>query len=170
MGICWLRGNPLRKVLIMDSADRTDAPGVDDDSTRASDASLYGQAGPATEDQLGPMRRSIAQWARGVGADEETVESIVLATDEALSNVVGHAYPDLTGDFELRAEYVSESGRIEITIRDHGRAKRPTEPDIHHGRGIPLIFALADQADIMPSAKGTSVRMSWRVSATGPST
>ncbi|MEV6605848.1 ATP-binding protein [Kutzneria sp. NPDC051319] len=148
----------------MDSMDRTDAPGAEDDAIRASGVDLYGQVGPATGDQLGQVRRSIAQWARGVGADEETVEAIVLATNEALSNVVGHAYPDLTGDFELRAGYEGRSGRIEVTIRDHGRAKRPTAPDIYHGRGIPLIFAMADQADIVPSTKGTWVRMSWRLS------
>jgi serine/threonine-protein kinase RsbW len=145
----------------MDSMDRTEAPGAEDDAARASGVSVYGQAGPATVDQLGQVRRSIAQWARGVGADEETVEAIVLATNEALSNVVDHAYPDLTGEFELRAEYEEESDRIEITIRDHGRAQRPTPPDIHHGRGLLLIFALADQADVVPSTKGTWVRMSW---------
>lgn len=148
----------------MSSMDQTDTPGTEDHVTPAPDVTLYGQAGPATGDQLGPVRQSIAQWARSVGADEETVDAIVLATNEALSNVVGHAYPDLTGDFELRAEYEHESGRIEITIRDHGHAQRPTPPDIHHGRGIPLIFAVADQADIMPSTKGTRVRMSWPVS------
>ena len=127
----------------------------------------FGQAGPATGDQLGPMRRSIAQWARAVGADDETVEAIVLATSEALSNVIGHAYPDLTGQFELRAEHDGESGRIEITLRDHGRAQRPTPPDIHHGRGLPLIFAFADEADIVPSTKGTFVRMSWPTNGGG---
>lgn len=148
----------------MTSTDPTDAPGTEHDPTRASGANLYSQAGPATGDQLGPVRRSIAQWARGVGADEETVETIVLATNEALSNVVGHAYPDLTGDFELRAEYERESGRIEVTIRDHGRAQRPTPPDVHHGRGLPLIFSSAGQADIVPSTNGTWVRMSWTMS------
>jgi serine/threonine-protein kinase RsbW len=155
------RGKAAGKEPIMNPADRTDEHGTERHPARPSGASLYGQAGPATSEQLAPVRRSIAQWARSVGADEETVEAITLATDETLSNVVGHAYPGIAGEFELRAEYEPESGRVEITIRDHGRAQRPTPPDIHHGRGIPLIFALADQADIMPSSKGTSVRLSW---------
>jgi serine/threonine-protein kinase RsbW len=159
-----LPGNAVGEAPIMNPADRTPEHGTEHHLARCSGASLYGQAGPATGDQLGPVRRSIAQWTRSLGADEETVEAIILATDETLSNVVSHAYPDLAGDFELRAEYEPESDRIEITVRDHGHAQRPTPPDIHHGRGLPLIFALADRADIRPSTEGTSVRMSWSMS------
>ena len=157
-------GHAQGKALIMDSMDRTEASDTELQAARAAGVSLFGQVGPATGDQLGPVRRSIAQWARGVGADEETVEAIVLATNEALSNVIGHAYRDVPGDFALQAEYNCESGRIEVTIRDHGRVQRPTAPDIHHGRGLPLIFASADRADVVPSTKGTWVRMSWPVS------
>lgn len=134
---------------------------AEDEAAEPPSADPFHRVGPATGDQLAPIRRALADWARAIGAAEDLIEEIVLATDEAMSNVISHAYPDRPGEFELRAESRPESGRIEITLRDQGRWQPPAQPDIRHGRGLPLIRALAEQASIEPSSVGTTVRMSW---------
>ncbi|HEX3784058.1 MAG TPA: ATP-binding protein [Pseudonocardiaceae bacterium] len=145
----------------MNPADQADERAAEHHPTGTPSAHLYYRAGPASGDQLAPIRRALTDWARGLGAAEDTVEAIILATDEAMSNVISHAYPGRTGEFELRAGLAQESGRIEIVVRDHGRWQPPGAPDPRHGRGLPLIRALAKQSSIDRTATGTTVRMSW---------
>jgi len=41
--------------------------------------------------ELGPMRRSLVEWARGRTTDESTVADLQLAVGEAVANGVEHA-------------------------------------------------------------------------------
>src|SRR2546421_8289315 len=57
---------------------------------------------------------------------------IILAVDEAVANVVEHAYGSTRGEIDLSFRIDGE--RLEITIRDNGKKFSPeivSQPDIH---------------------------------------
>ncbi|MDT7725606.1 MAG: serine/threonine-protein kinase RsbW [Actinomycetota bacterium] len=93
----------------------------------------------------------------------EQVEALTLASYEALANVVTHAYPDGGGAFDLHAR--AATGRIEVTVTDHGRWRQPSpDPLSLHGRGLPLIRTLTDDAEIKRGPEGTVVQLGWLLS------
>src|SRR5258708_2546612 len=60
-------------------------------------------------------------------------DKIILAVDEAVANVVEHAYAGDRGEIEVG--FLLENDRLEITIRDNGVRFNPEEiaaPDIHN--------------------------------------
>jgi serine/threonine-protein kinase RsbW len=59
-------------------------------------------------------------------------DKIILAVDEAVANVVEHAYEDRTGEIDIRFDVDAE--KLEIMIRDNGKKFQPemiAAPDIH---------------------------------------
>jgi serine/threonine-protein kinase RsbW len=65
---------------------------------------------PAQFQYLDEMRTFVGKIAGGAGFDAKEIYSIQLATDEAASNIIEHAYAD------------SQSGTIEIACGMHGDA------------------------------------------------
>jgi anti-sigma regulatory factor (Ser/Thr protein kinase) len=119
---------------------------------------------PATSDRLFPLRHSLAGWIAKVGLDTDLTDAITLATDEAMSNVVSHAYPHHPGTFELHAEHRPAEGILSVTVRDRGRWRpEPADPGPLHGRGLVLIRALAHDVVFEQETDGTTVRMVWRL-------
>ena len=97
------------------------------------------------------------------GSGEELAEAVLLATGEAVSNAVEHAYPpDAEGVVELTmALGWPDPADVSVAVVDGGRW-RPAPPDAgFRGRGLQMIRALADRADITTGPHGTSVRMRW---------
>ncbi|MDZ7882202.1 MAG: ATP-binding protein [Mycobacterium sp.] len=63
----------------------------------------------------------------------------------------------------VRADYDDTAAVLTVTVTDEGHW-RPNDNDVHdvaRGRGIPLMHALADRADIDATAAGTEVRLQW---------
>jgi anti-sigma regulatory factor (Ser/Thr protein kinase) len=112
-----------------------------------------------------PMLRKRARaWLRAVGVDGAVAEAVLLATGEAVSNAVEHAYPpDGEGDVELTMSLGSQDhpGDVLVSVVDAGRW-RPAPADAgFRGRGLAMIRALADSAETTTGPHGTSVRMRW---------
>lgn len=123
---------------------------------------------PGSVDYLDRIRVFVEQAADGYGFDETVVDEIVLALDEAVANVVEHAYQDSslppaaqTIELEIRASKDS----LQFYLRDHGHPFDPRtmrEPDLEthlasgkkDGLGIYLMRRLMD-------------RISWRHLADG---
>ena len=120
--------------------------------------------GPALIERIGRLRRELASWARCAGLPDDEVDALVLACYEALANVVTHAYGNATGPVEVRA--TRPGHHLMVTITDSGRW-RPARlcKDATHGRGLPLIRALAPDAEIEGTAHGTTVRLKWPLPA-----
>jgi serine/threonine-protein kinase RsbW len=119
---------------------------------------------PATADQLPRIRRSLASWAQRIGVSADHVHEVVLATYEAMDNVVTHAYPHGGGTFDVHAVYRPDQGYMSVTVSDRGHWRRwQVNPGRHGhgGRGLRLIKALATHTAVDPRAEGTTVRMSW---------
>jgi serine/threonine-protein kinase RsbW len=107
------------------------------------------------------VRLQLADWLRGLGASDDAVFTIGLATYEAMANAVLHAYPPgIAGQVEMHAWV--DDGTVTVTVADHGQWKAlMNERDPLRGRGLPLIRQLAEQAAVVPGDEGTLVRMIW---------
>ncbi|MCF8261421.1 MAG: ATP-binding protein [Melioribacteraceae bacterium] len=109
----------------------------------------------STTDNLARVRDFITSTAKDVGFNNETVGEMVLAVDEACTNVIKHAYkysPDRT--ITVNIEFVD--GKFRISITDNGIHFNPStvpDPDIkvYHkekrtgGLGMFLMKKLMDE-------------------------
>jgi sigma-B regulation protein RsbU (phosphoserine phosphatase) len=86
-------------------------------------------------DDLAEIRLFIERTAILMGASEDKAGDLVLATHEAITNVITHGYREEPGDVRVTIEL--DNDRIIIRIYDHSPRFNPTkvaEPDI----SIPL--------------------------------
>jgi anti-sigma regulatory factor (Ser/Thr protein kinase) len=119
---------------------------------------------PARFDYLDDIREYVGQVSYSAGFADKEVYSIQLATDEAVSNVIEHAYKGLTdGSLELTCEF--ENNKLIITILDHGKSFDLTKvvpPDLKAdlsrrkigGLGIYLMRKLMDDVRYEVTAAG----------------
>jgi serine/threonine-protein kinase RsbW len=109
------------------------------------------------------LRRAALRWLAEVDLDADTAEDVVLATGEAVTNVVEHAYRhDLTGSVRLvMTETPDPAGGVEVQVGDRGRWQEPATDPGFRGRGLEMVHALADQASVTTTAQGTTVAMCW---------
>jgi len=110
----------------------------------------------ASERELGQIRDFITRVATDAKFPANEINSIKLALDEACSNVVRHAYRDVTpGPIRLRV--LRRENELEFNIYDEGKRfdwKRARTPDLNHyvaigkkgGLGIWFIRKLMDES------------------------
>jgi serine/threonine-protein kinase RsbW len=111
--------------------------------------------------RLSEVRDHIAVWAAALGLAADTVDDIVLATNEALTNVADHAYSDGRGEAVLDADRLD--GQVRVVVRDFGRWRDPgTNPGLR-GHGLVIIHGLPEQVDVRRGDEGTCVEMRWRL-------
>ncbi|MFD8491806.1 ATP-binding protein [Amycolatopsis sp. NPDC059657] len=119
---------------------------------------------PAHPRQLHRIRHALSAWAAQIGMSGEQILDVALGTDEAMSNVVLHAYPVMPGIFDVHARYQPEDHHVTITVTDYGRWRPPAKAmnsDKLHMRGITLLNAVTTQTVITPTSRGTITRMRW---------
>lgn len=105
-------------------------------------------------ENLSAIRDFIASAARAVEINEDTVENIMLAVDEACSNIIKHAYKsDPEGEIKIELDF--SDGKFTVTIQDKGISFEPDlipEPDLQKyyrqrrvgGLGMYLMKSLMD--------------------------
>lgn len=135
-------------------------------STRASanrphPADLVLRGIPAVLHELRPARNSVSEWLAGFVSSEMLRSDILLAVYEAMANAVAHAYPDAPGVFDVHLGVAAGGRTIAATVVDYGRWDSTTGVSPFHGRGLPLMRALAVKSDITTDAGGTRVRLQW---------
>lgn len=108
-------------------------------------------------DNLLEVREFVSDAARQFGFSDEEIANIVLAVDEACTNIIKHAYqyaPDKNIDIAI----LRTNGAFEIRIKDTGRNFNPDTlkaPDLkrnltHHrrgGLGVYLMKKLMDKVE-----------------------
>ncbi|MDT7742521.1 MAG: serine/threonine-protein kinase RsbW [Actinomycetota bacterium] len=127
----------------------------------------------ATPPRVGAFRRALRRWlgdaleARQavVGASpelpddiEDLADDLVLATSEALENVVDHAFANApsAGAMSLRAHLVDDV--VTIVVTDDGHWRSPTTGPTSRGRGLTLMESLTD-VEVEHGDAGTTVTM-----------
>lgn len=136
------------------------------DVARESRAELFIPGVPAAPEQLTAVRSAVSDWIAQVGVAGEQHNDVVLATYEAMANVVAHAYLDRSGVFDVCA-YCQGSDLV-VTVTDHGKWREAVAPSPARGRGLQLIRALAGKSDISTDGFGTRVCMRWPLAAVNP--
>ena len=114
---------------------------------------------PAQAWRLGQLRESIDQFAQAHGADPNARDAIVLATNEACSNVVCHAYGPEGGPLHLNARI--RDGFMQILVSDNGTPVGDLAGP-GAGLGMRIIRDVSDDVDIEgPGPTGTKVRATF---------
>jgi PAS domain S-box-containing protein len=115
-------------------------------------------------DQLGVLRHQLSGWLRGAGVAEEQVADIVLAVNEAVANSIEHGYQGRKlGKVRVNGE--NDGARVDLKIIDKG-TWRPVAADPGvRGRGLLLIRAVSDWLELDCTPKGTTVSMSFSLTA-----
>ena len=135
---------------------------------------------PSHPQVLSIIRSAVQQFAVVVGFNEEECRSIILAVDEALANIIRHAYenrydqtieltcrrlgPDLGTDPGTPIEKMHDG--LEFVFIDHGRSASPEQmkgrdlDDIRPGGlGIHLMSQIMDQVSYEPRPECNQLRM-----------
>jgi len=79
---------------------------------------------PGDLTSLETIAEFVTEAAQRAGLDAQEIFGVQMATDEACTNVIEHAYAGTSGDIHLTCQV--EPGELVITIRDHGR---PFDPE-----------------------------------------
>jgi serine/threonine-protein kinase RsbW len=112
---------------------------------------------PSRTEKLHVVREFVSEAARAFGFDEESVNKIALAVDEACTNVIKHSYRFAPNkDIDIRI--VTADGSFEVIITHHGKTFDPDavkSPDMreylthyrHGGLGMHLMRSLMDKVE-----------------------
>ena len=124
---------------------------------------------PAKFDFLDEVREFVGQKARSAGFSDREIYSIQLATDEAASNIIEHAYEGTaSGSFDVSCEV--KDRKLTISLLDQGKRFDPAnvaQPDLKAdlserkigGLGIYLMRKLMDEVRYQSSASGNLLTM-----------
>jgi serine/threonine-protein kinase RsbW len=112
----------------------------------------------AEPESVPATRHALSEFAVEAGADGAKVDAVRLATSEALTNAVLHAYPEEPGSVHITAALVADE--LWVLIADDGRGLEPRTDRPGLGLGLGLISQVTDELAIVPRAGGgTEVRM-----------
>jgi anti-sigma regulatory factor (Ser/Thr protein kinase) len=95
-------------------------------------------------------------WLADNGVDPDDAFDILVATSEACSNVVAHAYGLTPGPLELRA--CLEDSELAIIVKDSGTWSACGVGGDSGGRGLQMIRTLMHNVEIVTD-NGTEIRM-----------
>lgn len=123
---------------------------------------------PADARLLPRTRRAIAEYLAEIGADDEHVDDVILALDEACANVIRHAFPDSPdGSFRLVAEICDDD--VRMSVEDDGVGFSPETIDLRHGfdnegatsgRGLDIIRQVMTSVEVRsPTESGAGTRL-----------
>jgi len=78
----------------------------------------------------------IRQQLRHAGLDHASIHKVEVASEEALVNIIRHAYKNVPGSIDIAIQ--DEQSCVEITIRDKGPPFNPLDRDISIDRGASI--------------------------------
>jgi serine/threonine-protein kinase RsbW len=127
----------------------------------------FHEAAPAVPQSVAPLRNGVAEFARAHGAGEELVMAMQLATSEAMSNAVVHAFVDRPEPGTLTVIAGRDGATLWVLVRDDGSGMRPRPDSPGLGVGLPLMTRSTESLRFSEApGGGTEVAMSFTL-ATG---
>jgi serine/threonine-protein kinase RsbW len=120
-------------------------------------------------EQLLDVRKFISDAAKGFGFSDDEINNIVLAVDEACTNIIKHAY-NYSGDHTIFVVVKMNQPEFEILIADKGKQFNPNSvvmPDMQRylqqykkgGLGMYLMKKLMDKVEYRIQPTQNVVRM-----------
>jgi len=121
------------------------------------------------------VRAAVGKMCELLGFDEKTIGAIVLSVDEALTNIIRHAYdnmPDRKIEVEL-APRVGDEVALKVVLRDYGRSvdrsqikSRDLQDVRPGGLGVHIMTECMDSVEYeQANGKGTVLTMTKKVSS-----
>jgi len=111
-------------------------------------------------------RRALRALAEAGGATSAQLDDIALASSEAITNVVRHAYIGTKGDFHVRARITPR--RLCIVVTDDGVGLAHIAPNPGLGRGLDVMRHVSDAMTLEDRpGGGVKVRMCFVLAAAG---
>ncbi|MDQ3741696.1 MAG: SpoIIE family protein phosphatase, partial [Actinomycetota bacterium] len=104
---------------------------------------------------LASFRQALRRWLSEVGAAEQEIHDITMATNEACQNAIEHAYGLSLEPFDV--ELSRDDGSVVIAVRDRGGWRDSVSED--RGRGLPLMRALMDEVAVEQRPTGSTVTL-----------
>jgi anti-sigma regulatory factor (Ser/Thr protein kinase) len=113
----------------------------------------------ADTSELAWLRRTLGRWLASQGVHEEDLFGMTLAASEAAGNAIEHAYGAHPATFTVICE--RDDTEVRVIVRDEGswRESRP----YGRGRGLGIMRALVDSAEVERGERGTTVTLSKRL-------
>ncbi len=118
---------------------------------------------------LSLIRAAVGELASVYGLPDEECREIVLAVDEALANIIRHAYRGQV-DRVIEVNCRASADRLEFTLLDQGDppdparlTAEPPDDETLCGRGMPLIRMIMDEVCYERVPGGNQVRLSKRL-------
>lgn len=120
---------------------------------------------PARLDKLAQVRHFVTSAAAALPCDEEIIDDIILATDEAVTNIIVHGYEEKEGD--ICVTVCQEPDACVVILADNAPAYNPNDaphPDINAplsarplgGLGVHLIRHLMDELRYQQKSDGSN--------------
>lgn len=117
----------------------------------------------ATPSSVGRARASLADFARQAGATDTQIDAVRLATSEAVTNAVLHAYRGEPGPIHVTAAVAGTE--LWVLVADDGGGLQPETDRPGLGLGLGLISQVCDEMAIVArSSGGTEVRIRFDLS------
>lgn len=117
---------------------------------------------PAT---LAPTRKAVEAFAVVCGFGQKAVDEIGLCVNEAIANVIRHAYHGKT-DQPIEVELRMDDSTLKVSIRDWGEGKLPNQSPPHAadpmkpgGLGLICMGRLMDRVSFTPQPDGMLLEM-----------
>ena len=130
---------------------------------------------PSHPRYLSVVRAAVGELGSVYGLPAEECRGMILAVDEALANVIRHAY---RGEFDREIEVTCQAflDRLEFTLLDRGDPPDPARLEPHPlddaalgGRGTHIIRSIMDEVSYEQVPGGNLLRLSKRLPAAGSS-
>ena len=124
---------------------------------------------PSRTEQLSVVREFVSEAARRFGFQEELVNKIALAVDEACTNIIKHSY-EYSPNREIEISIKTMDASFEVIIADNGKSFEPGGVKIPHmreylthyrkgGLGMYLMRSLMDKVEYKKSNKKNEVHL-----------
>jgi anti-sigma regulatory factor (Ser/Thr protein kinase) len=126
---------------------------------------------PSHPRYLSVVRAAVAELGSVCGFTAEECRGIVLAVDEAVANIIRHAY---RGDFnrEMEVDCRVDGHRLEFTLLDQGEPPDPERLAPHPlddvslcGRGTHIIRSIMDEVSYARVPTGNQLKLRKRLPA-----
>lgn len=122
--------------------------------------------------QIAPVRHAIEQWMQRAGFDAACTDHGGLCVNEAIANVMRHAYHGRT-DGLIEIECRLDNGEALIRIRDWGDGRLPPDPTERQpdplrpgGLGLVCLARMMDSIRFIPQDDGMVLEMRKRPTPT----